>query len=57
MNWTVWVGGSEVNDRPLTYQQAKDIAKAWRNKGYDDVKMERVLEWQSHAIYLVMSLP
>ena len=45
MNWTVWVGGSEVNDRPLTYQQAKDIAKAWRNKGYDDVKMERVLEW------------
>ena len=45
MTWTVWVGGSEVNDRPLTYQQARDIAKAWRSKGYDDVKMERVLEW------------
>lgn len=43
--WTVWVGGSEVNQNLLTYNQAREIAKSWKDKGYDDVKLEEVLEW------------
>jgi len=44
-NWTVWVGGSEVNDHYLTYDKAKSIARFWKDEGYDDVKIQEVLEW------------
>ena len=41
-NWTVWVGGGEVNSHYLEEYQAKDIAQAWIDKGYDDVVIEEV---------------
>ena len=41
-NWTVWVGGGEVNSHYLQEHQAKDIAQAWIDKGYDDVVVEEV---------------
>ena len=41
-NWTVWVGGGEVNSHYLQEHQAKDIAQAWIDKGYDDVIIEEV---------------
>ena len=43
--WTVWVGGGEVNDYYLTEAEANDIAQAWRDKGYDEVAVERVNRW------------
>jgi hypothetical protein len=41
-NWTVWVGGGEINDYYLSETQAKDIAQAWIDKGYDEVVVEEV---------------
>jgi hypothetical protein len=41
-NWTVWVGGGEVNSYYLTKRKAESIAQDWKDKGYDDVAIERV---------------
>jgi len=41
-SWTVWVGGGEVNSYYLSETQAKDIAQAWIDKGYDDVVVKEV---------------
>jgi hypothetical protein len=41
-NWTVWVGGSEVNSNLLTRGQAVSIASDWFNRGYDDVVVEEI---------------
>jgi len=41
-SWTVWVGGGEVNSYLLTKDEAEDIARAWKDKGYDDVLVEEV---------------
>jgi glycine cleavage system aminomethyltransferase T len=41
-SWTVWVGGGEVNSYYLSETEAKDIAQAWIDKGYDDVVVEEV---------------
>ncbi len=41
-NWTVWVGGGEVNSYLLTKDEAEDIAQAWKDNGYDDVVVEEV---------------
>lgn len=41
-NWTVWVGGGEINSYLLTKDEAEDIARAWKDKGYDDVVVEEV---------------
>ena len=40
--FTVWVGGSEVNDYLLTLQEAEDLAKEYEMDGYDDVIIEDV---------------
>ena len=40
--WTVWVGGVEVNDYYLTYGKAVSLAEMWADNGYDDVQIERV---------------
>jgi hypothetical protein len=40
--YTVWVGGTEVNDYLLTKKQAEDIAEEYEEKGYDDVAIEKV---------------
>jgi len=41
-SWTVWVGGGEVNSYYLSETQAKDIAQAWIDKGYDEVVVEEM---------------
>ena len=41
-SWTVWVGGGEVNSYLLTKDEAEDIARTWKDKGYDDVVVEEV---------------
>jgi hypothetical protein len=40
--YTVWAGGSEVNDYYLTLDEAQTIAQHYINDGYDDVIIERV---------------
>lgn len=40
--WTVWVGGGEINDYLLTYEQANYLAGYWIGRGYDDVAVEKV---------------
>ena len=37
--FTVYVGDGEVNDSLLTIEEARKLAKSYRNKGYDDVKI------------------
>lgn len=39
--WTVWVGGTEMNDHLLTRDQAERLAQEWREDGYTDVVVER----------------
>ena len=41
-NYTVWVGGGEVNDFLLERQEAEMIALEWADKGYDDVYIWKV---------------
>ena len=41
-SWSVWVGGGEVNSHYLQEHQARDIAQAWIDKGYDEVVVEEV---------------
>jgi hypothetical protein len=40
--WTVWVGGGEINDYLLTYEQANYLAGYWIGRGYDNVVVEEV---------------
>lgn len=41
-NWTVWVGGGEINDYLLTKKEAQELAQIWKDKGYDEVVVEKV---------------
>lgn len=38
--YTVWVGGIEITDSLLTYQEALELADEWRNRGYNDVVID-----------------
>jgi len=41
--YTVWVGGSEVNDYYIEdLDEAKGIADCWKGRGYEDVIVEEV---------------
>lgn len=40
--WSVWVGGGEVNDYYLTYAEAEELARYWKDKGYDEVAIEEI---------------
>ena len=40
VKWTVWVGGTEVNDYALTYEQAQELSEQYRLWGYDDVEVD-----------------
>lgn len=40
-NWTVWVGGGEVNDFYLTKHEAETLAQIYKDDGYDDVVVEQ----------------
>jgi hypothetical protein len=35
--WSVWVGGVEVNDYYLDKTTAEQVAAEYRTQGYDDV--------------------
>ena len=41
--YTVWVGGTEVNDYYLTLYQAKNLAWEYLADGYDDVAIDTCL--------------
>ena len=40
--WTVWVGGSEVNDHNLTLEEARTVANSWLSKGYEDTYIDNI---------------
>ena len=41
--WNVWVGGLEVNDYHLTtFAEAEELARYWKDKGYDEVAIEEI---------------
>jgi len=35
--WSVYVGGIEVHDYLLSFDEANELAAKWRYEGYDDV--------------------
>jgi hypothetical protein len=41
--YTVWVGGVEVNDVLLDKNQAENLAFEYEAEGYDDVIIEEIL--------------
>ena len=41
-HYSVWVGGSEVNDYYLSREDAISLANEYRDNGYDDVVIEKV---------------
>lgn len=40
--YTVWVGGVEVNDYLLSEAEAFGIAGYYKAEGYDDVSIEKI---------------
>lgn len=46
MKYTVWVGGSEINDYYLdTLEEAMELADLWKiEKQYEDVQIEEIDE-------------
>jgi hypothetical protein len=40
--FSVWVGGTEVNDQLLTREEAEILAFEYEDNGYDDVIIEEV---------------
>ena len=42
-NYTVWVGGTEVNDTYLSLADANKLADKYREDGYDDVVVDEVI--------------
>ena len=40
--YTVWVGGVEVNDSFLNWEDAEQLYKHWLSMGYHDVIIEEV---------------
>jgi hypothetical protein len=40
--YTVWVGGGEVNDYYLPLKEAKQVAQYYKDNDYDDVVIEQV---------------
>ena len=41
-NYSVWVGGVEVNDYALDLDNALEWAEGYRQEGYDDVGLEKI---------------
>lgn len=48
--YTVWVGGTEVNDHLLTRKLAKAIAQIWTDEGYSDVTIEEVAHQDTKGV-------
>jgi len=41
IRYTVWVGGTEVNDSYLkSSEEAEELANKYREEGYDDVRIQ-----------------
>ena len=40
--YTVWVGGTEVNDEYLTKEEAENLAFEYKDVGYEDVIIEKI---------------
>jgi hypothetical protein len=40
--WTIWVGGGEINDYPVTLERAQQIAEYWLSQGYDDTQISNI---------------
>jgi hypothetical protein len=40
--YTVWVGGIEVNDEYLTKEEAENLAFEYRDVGHEDVIIEKI---------------
>ena len=40
--YTVWVGGVEVNDHYLTKEEANNLAFEYKDDGHDDVIIEKI---------------
>ena len=40
--FSVWVGGTEVNDQLLTREEAENLAFEYEDDGYDDVIIKEV---------------
>ena len=40
--YTVWVGGAEVNDYLLSKIDAEVLAEEYKEDGYDDVSVEKI---------------
>ena len=40
MEYAVWVGGTEVNDKWLTYDEALALYDKYKAQGYDDIKLD-----------------
>lgn len=43
-NYTVWVGGTEVNNHLLSKEEAQALADEYIKDGYDDVIVEEILK-------------
>ena len=39
--YSVWVGGGEINDYYLNWNEALELAQTWRYKGYNDVMVRQ----------------
>ena len=42
--YSVWVGGTEVNDYYLTYERATEIYQEYVDKGYDDTVIRKEIK-------------
>ena len=40
--YTLWVGGTEINDVHLSKAQAKHLQSVYEDNGYDDVQIQKV---------------
>ena len=40
--YSVWVGGTEINDFYLNRLQAENLAEKFINNGFDDVKIDKI---------------
>ena len=52
--YSVWVGGGEVNDHHLPLDKALYLSSQWIQDGYEDVLVAEVTEW--NAIHLTTQL-
>jgi hypothetical protein len=43
LKYSVWVGGSEVNDHYLTKEEADRLAQVYKQDGYTDVQIEEII--------------